>query len=200
MLKRFFCSLRGHLLVHHRNIYGDENNHVPGRSVYRCTRCDYFAYGLELHPEKWQITESKTMIADLTERLMACRKLGPWMSAALSEGRVCKEMKEDAQAFIDAVTPDTHEWEQVGDPILRPEWHCSKCGARTNNAILLVANPECPGKHPVPVKRYALLDGEDTGELCCGEKFTLEEAKERCAKNGWKIDDVMENIIIVDTQ
>lgn len=48
--------------------------------------------------------------------------------------------------------------------------------------------------------RYGLIDGEDASELCCGRNFTKAEADKLCFENGWKIDDVMENIIIVDTR
>ncbi len=47
-----WCSvMTGHQLVFRRNIYGDELNHTPGRSVYRCVRCGGICYGFLLHPE-----------------------------------------------------------------------------------------------------------------------------------------------------
>lgn len=48
--------------------------------------------------------------------------------------------------------------------------------------------------------RYGLIDVEDVGELCCGRNFTKVEAEKLCFENGWKIEEVMENIILVDTQ
>lgn len=47
-----WCSVMiGHELVFRRNIYGDEANHTPGRSVYRCVRCGGICYGSLLHPD-----------------------------------------------------------------------------------------------------------------------------------------------------
>lgn len=47
-----WCSvMTGHELVFRRNIYGDEANVAPGRSVYVCVRCGGVCYGSLLHPE-----------------------------------------------------------------------------------------------------------------------------------------------------
>jgi hypothetical protein len=51
-IKRVMCGMKGHWLVHVRNIHGDEINYRGGkRSVWRCANCGAMKLRDHLHYE-----------------------------------------------------------------------------------------------------------------------------------------------------
>jgi hypothetical protein len=54
-IKRVLCGMKGHWLVHIRNIYGDEINYRGGkRSVWKCHNCGAVKLRDHLHYEQEQ--------------------------------------------------------------------------------------------------------------------------------------------------